>query len=165
GLAVVVTQDCDLEWDFNARQQPPTAGHDKLLYEVLMCGVHEEDRFLSGQYRDGAVPLAKKQSPWSIVRQNREPRFQYLGCLPFGSSQPTNVVADFKDFFSVPCEYLYKMLTAEAPAVKRVASLREVYREHLLQRFGWFLTRIGLQKDFHELVGGAAASGSTSPGR
>jgi hypothetical protein len=147
GHAVVVTQDCDLEQDFRARfaegdQEVPA---DKLLYGILLCGVYHEDICKAGKHRDKATALGSKE--WRTVQQNQSPRYQFLGHVPQLGGR---YVADFKDFFMVPCDFLYEEIRSER--AKRATEMVSPYREHLLQRFAWYLMRVGLPRDFHDLV-------------
>ena len=139
--AVVLSQDCDLEQDYNARQQGDQEGMDKRLFGVLLCGVYEEDEVRSGRYRDGATQINSRD--WNFVRQNRLPRYQYLGYVPGPNCK---LVADFKDYFLVPVPYLYEQINQGKTI--RMASMDSPWKDHLLQRFGFYMIRVGLPMDF-----------------
>ncbi|HEV8201520.1 MAG TPA: hypothetical protein VGS03_16010 [Candidatus Polarisedimenticolia bacterium] len=145
--AIVVSQDCDLEQDHVARfpAEGVVTNQDKLLFGIALCGTYDEALVKAGAHREGAAQLASKE--WKPVVKNMMPRFQYLGFIPqIGKT----LVADFKDLFFVPADYLYRSI-ADGD-VQRLASLREPYREHVLQRFVNYVGRVGLPKDFEFLV-------------
>lgn len=152
GLSVIVTQDCDLEQDYKARF--PTSGTDtnpdKLLFGILLCGVHEEATLKAGMHRPNAQKFGSKE--WRPVEQNQSPRYQYFGWVPPLGKQ---LVADFKDSFMVPCDFLYAEL--DAHSAQRAVQMDSPYKEHLLQRFAWYLMRVGLPIDFHMLPSGNSA--------
>jgi hypothetical protein len=139
--AVVVTQDCDLEQDYGARFGDQQVSDDKKLFGVLLCGAYEEAAIKAGTHRAGAKKFGRQE--WKPVTQNKEPRYQYLG---FVRDTDAVLVADFKDYFMVPCDYLYGLLDEGTSA--RVAELGSPWRDHLLQRFAGYLMRIGLPTDF-----------------
>ena len=145
--SVLVTQDCDLLQDFGARfpaDQAAAVSQDKLLFGMLICGVYEEDLVRAGKHRPEAKVFGAKE--WKPVQLNQDPRFQYLGFVPMVGKR---LVADFKDYFMVPAPFLYAEL--DARRVKCVAHMDTPYKEHLLQRFAWYLMRVGLPIDFHML--------------
>ena len=149
--AIVLTQDCDLEQDFGARFSEAVR-EDKLLQAVVLCGVHEYELVRAGTYRPGASRIRSDAA--KIVRQNREPRYQYLGFVP---QVGKCLVVDFKDFFALPCRLLYDELKSEGAPACRLASINSPYKEHIAQRYAWYSSRIGLPKNFDELVEPASA--------
>ena len=139
--AVVLSQDCDLEQDYNARQESDQENLDKHLFGILLCGVYEEDEVRAGIYRNGAARLGSKE--WKFVQQNTSPRYQYLGYVP---GPDCKLVVDFKDYFFVPVTYLYEQINRGA--TRRIASMDSPWKDHLLQRFGFYMIRVGLPMDF-----------------
>ena len=144
--SVIVTQDCDLEQDYSARfpDGEREVSPDKQLFGVTLCGAYPKDTLKAGKHRDQAKQFGSKE--WKPVAQNKEPRYQYLGNIP-GLGEP--LVADFKDYFMVPCSFLYDELWAQR--VLRLVEMESPYKEHLLQRFAWYLMRVGLPTDFADL--------------
>ena len=144
--AAILSQDCDLEQDYVTREQADPEKQDKLLYAVLMCGVYPEAVVLQGKHRRGAEDFKSQKTRWKLLQQNRDSRYQYLGYV-----EPVNktLVADFKDYFFVPTAYLYEQVGQHLTV--RQASMDSPWRDHLLQRFGFYMTRIGLPQDFHTL--------------
>jgi hypothetical protein len=139
--AVVLTQDCDLEQDYAARFGAGEVSDDKKLFGILLCGAYDELAIKAGTHRPGAKKFGRAE--WKPVTQNKEPRYQYLGYIPAADSV---LVVDFKDYFMVPCDYLYGLL--DGNGAERVCELDSPWRDHLLQRFAGYLMRIGLPTDF-----------------
>lgn len=149
GFTLVVTQDCDLDQDYKARfqtDQGVTVSPDKLLFGVLACGAYPEDTLKAGTHRAQAKRFSREE--WKAVKQNRDPRYQFLGYVPTADAV---LVADFKDFFMVPCDFLYRELQSQA--IRRIAEMDTPYREHTMQRFCWYMMRVGLPTDFEYLPG------------
>jgi len=145
--AVVMSQDCDLEQDFDARSSVGGAGNtaDKLLFSVILCGAYTATSLKAGRHREGAAAFGSKE--WKPIVQNKQPRYQYLGHVP-GISEP--LVVDFKDYFFVPGEFIYgEMRHGRAT---RISNVREPWRDQILQRFGFYLIRVGLPREFGELL-------------
>ena len=97
-----------------------------------------------GKHRPESKSFNHKE--WKPVERNQDPRYEYVGLVP---GVGKCLVVDFKDFFMVPCEFLYSELAVGS--VKRLAEMESPYKEHLLQRFAWYLMRVGLPVDFHQL--------------
>src|SRR5258708_11148574 len=71
-LAIVLTQDCDLDWDFKARSDAKLA--NKLLPNILLCEV-----WLSEQLRG---EQAIKSDIWRRIRSNGDERYHVLPAAP-----------------------------------------------------------------------------------
>ncbi|MBN2496532.1 MAG: hypothetical protein JXR96_18205 [Deltaproteobacteria bacterium] len=99
----------------------------------------------AGRHRISSKTFSRQE--WKAVKKNQDPRYQYLGAIP---GLPTKMVVDFKDFFMVPCELIYREI--ENGSVTRAVEMNSPYKEHVLQRFAWYLMRVGLPKDFDQLI-------------
>jgi hypothetical protein len=146
-LAVIVTQECDLEGDSRKRAEDPMAETD--LPSVLLCHA----KAVTGDVRDHLREhCGVKGERWRFVRSNSDPRFQYLAevhreedAADVGSAA---MLVDFKSFFTVRTEELYRQLrTAAEESAARFTILNCPWREHLQQRFTSYLSRVGLQRD------------------
>ena len=145
-LCVVISQDCDLEQDYRARETQPTelqgksdAPSDKLLPNVLLCEVHEAATVLA---RILGKDIKKR------INQNKDERYQYLQQIGaaqdvLGSGIPALII-DFKRYFTVPTDDLYSQLRANS---KRRTVLAPQYVEHLSSRFAYYLSRVALPRD------------------
>lgn len=136
-FTVIVSQACDLERDFEARNGGKPSG---LLRSVLLCEAIPEDLFR------GQVPSGS--DIWKRIRQNKDERYMLLravppeldatdqGCLALG--------LDFRRLFALRPEVVYEQLKSNA---RRRAVLRDLYGAHLNSRLSAYMARVGLPLD------------------
>jgi hypothetical protein len=143
-FAIVVSQDCDLEWDYNNRAEPrETEGRieDKYLKNILFCPLYQYESFIKGEHLSEWKRRMRSFYPKERerLRTNQEFRFHFLDkCLDF---QIPELVADFKHFFTVERELFYSKYHNTA---HYLCSLNPLFREDLSTRFSNFLARIAL---------------------
>ncbi|MGP8319185.1 MAG: hypothetical protein ACT6FD_00095 [Methanosarcinaceae archaeon] len=136
---IVMTQDCDLEWDFNNRSEPAAAKHDKYLPTVLACPAYNAEKFKNG---DHLKSNGLKMNKWGgdsynkILQQNNT-RFHYLEQNQ--ALQVPRLVIDFKHYYTIPRDALYMMYVEHY-----LVTINMLFRESLSQRFSNYLSRIGL---------------------
>lgn len=150
-LVIVLTQDCDLEQDseyyINARDNPST--DDKKLLSAIVAPLYNEGLFLQGEHLNDETINYKMRS---ITKKNKEgnltteyrylienaiPRYHHL---KFEENDPlVDSVIDFKHYFTLNIEELMRI-----KGERFVCKVSELYREHISQRFAYFLSRIGL---------------------
>lgn len=132
---IVITQNCDLQQDRDARN---TAEPDesKLLTHIQFC-----ELFLESEIR---VPRGLSTQPWKRVRQNQDERYHHLFEETFndGADHVPDLFADFKRIFSLPVEYTYQLLGKEG--FIRKALLQDPYLGDFIQRLHSFLSRVPL---------------------
>jgi len=137
-LIIVLTQDCDLEQDWNNRGK---AVQSTKLLSVLVAPLYNAEHVFLGEHLDDigikAEPINKKKSPGTMLMKNERPRYHYIDF-------PTEIpvvpsVADFKHYFSVHVSYLEQVRKQNF-----VCRLSELFREDVSQRFAAYLGRIGL---------------------
>lgn len=140
-LAVVLTQDCDLEQDFEIQCEPEKTVKDKKLISVLVAPLYNAEHVFQGTHlaelKISMEPINKKKTPGDYLLKNQRPRYHYLEFPPEIQVVPS--VIDFKHYFSVNANYLIKL----RPTIY-VCTLSALYREDISQRFASFLSRIGL---------------------
>jgi hypothetical protein len=141
-FAIVLTQDCDLEQDARSRFE---GGDGKSqLVNVLFCEAIETST-LKGQ-----VPSGK--DIWKRIIQNKDERYQCLEALPADLDADakgfSSLGCDFKRYFTLPVDEVYKRLACGQ--LQRRARLTTPYKEHLLSRFSFFLSRVPLPEN-HEV--------------
>jgi hypothetical protein len=137
-LAVVLTQDCDLEWDYKFRTEPQIT-QDKQLISVLLAPMYNAEHFFQGNHLSeidiASRVFGRKEQP--SVKQKNIARYHYLdfpvevGLVP--------CVIDFKHYFSSTVIYLEKLKKTAF-----ICKVAELYREDISHRFASFLSRIGL---------------------
>jgi hypothetical protein len=153
---IVMTQDCDLEWDFNNRSEPAAKKHDKYLHNVLACPAYNAAEFKDG---DHLKSNGLKMNTWGgdgykkILQQNNA-RFHYLERNQ--ALQVPKLVVDFKHYYTIPRDALYKMYVEHY-----LATINKLFRESLSQRFSSYLSRIGLP-ELKERIDAESASSVTS---
>jgi hypothetical protein len=137
-LVVVLTQDCDLEQDFNGR------GGDKQgnrLLSVLVVPLYNAEHVFTGEHLSEldikGTNINRKKTEGKTLMQNERPRYHYMDFpvdIPAVAS-----IADFKHYFSVQTTYLESIRKKHF-----VCRLTDLFREDLSQRFAAYLGRIGL---------------------
>lgn len=140
-LVVVLTQDCDLQQDFDHRRSEPSTSQDKWLLSVLVAPLYNVEHVYLGQHLselDMQMQQIKQNSTQGkYLKSNQLPRFHYL---EFPDSIPiVPSVIDFKHYFSVNVNYLHRV-----KKTKFVCSVSSLFREDISQRFASYLARIGL---------------------
>jgi hypothetical protein len=141
-LVVVLTQDCDLQWDFQCRfgkKRPAT--QDKALISVLVAPIYNADHVFGGeQLSELEVNMRVIQRPPKTegkqITNNQIPRYHYLEFDPQVALPPS--IIDFKHYFSVNVNHLR---SHREGFVGRMAPL---FREDVCRRFAEFLSRIAL---------------------
>lgn len=140
-LALVLSQDCDLQQDFSARVHGESAS---MLLSVLLVPLYEMGDAVSGEQLKEldvtmpSLPSGTKSQSARDLRQNKNARYH---CLPMSQEQDglPDVIADFKNYFAVNSSYLTGIR-----ARSLAGSLDTLYREDVVQRFAAYLARIGL---------------------
>lgn len=151
---VVMSQDCDVDVDFLSRTKEQDVYkqgltedeikerlqplHDKFLPTILICPAYLADSFFAGEHIDGWYIKPKNTGQVKKIKANNEMnRYHYL---PKNTDLGINdMVIDFKHFFTVPVDILYKQRKEGY-----VATVSELFREDLSQRFANYLSRFGL---------------------
>lgn len=139
-FAIILTQDCDLESDYKLRREESDPG--KFLPNVLFCEMIEAD-------------LARQPGPQKIdsdirrqARNNKNERYHYLRAVDNdqdarGEGLPAAIL-DFKRYFTLTTEEIYRRLLSAEGKMHRRCSLRTPFAEHLSTRFFCFQMRIPL---------------------
>ena len=132
-FAVVLSQECDIKWDFDARESG--GNNDKFLPVILVCPAYLASPFCNGEHiRDWKM----QNHDINVLKKNDKlKRYHYLH--PDIDFSIPELVIDFKHFFTLPRELLYKYRSTSY-----VATISELFREELSQRFSNYLSRIGL---------------------
>lgn len=138
--AVVLSQECDLEHDFNSRSNAVSPNMDKFLPSILLCPA-----YLAAQLKEGThletIQMKMHRIPtehWKGVKQHNNYRYHFL--VEDQDLQLPELTLDFKHFFTIPRAVIYR----EKYEAHYVCSLDDLFREHLSSRFANYLSRIGL---------------------
>ena len=137
-FAVIVSQDCDLEQDYKARNGLDDVKADKILPSILFCEVNTAEDICSS----GGVTGSSNRSQFSI---NKLERYQYLQKVDRSEDALheglPELGIDFKRYFTIPADEVYKRIATTA---KRRCYMNPPYLEHLSSRFCYFQMRIAL---------------------
>lgn len=138
-FAVILTQDCDLEQDFKARQGQNKP--DKLIPNVLFCHVATAEQLR------GTMGITT--DIWKRISQNKDERYHFLQKVGDDSEALhqglPELGLDFKHYFTLPTDELYHRI--ENGEAKRRCILVSPYLEHLSSRFAHFICRVALPED------------------
>lgn len=146
---ILMSQDCDLSRHFIDTHNPPAppkATDDKILPTVLICPAYEAESFFLGTHLTGRqMEPQKSSSRRDSIKNNNDKRYHFLP-----KSTKYNVpelVIDFKHFYTLPAEMVFKGTDG-----RYIATVNELFRESLSQRFAHYLSRVGLPElDLEEI--------------
>ena len=142
---IVLSQDCDLEWDFINRKDfsihtdNTQFKHDKFLHTILICPAYLAEHLKQGIHLQNQKMKMEEigSKKWNDIENNNNPRYHFLNnCLEL---QIPKLAIDFKHYFTIPRDKLY-----ESAKDHYIASVSHLFRESLSQRFAYYLSRIGL---------------------
>lgn len=136
---IVLSQECDLQHDFLTRSKIKETGpHDKYLFSLLLCPAYPAEPFRFGKHLDGCDMQRIGSDDFKRLKQNNLYRYHFL--QENEDKQIPELVLDFKHYITMPRDVAYRKVHRDSV----LASLNDLYREHLSQRFAHYLSRIGL---------------------
>lgn len=139
-FAIVVSQGCDLDWDFRARSENPS-NEWKRIPSVLFCEA------ITAEQLRGRADI--NSGIWQRIKGNNDERYHFLQRVPAEQDADQRGLPelgiDFKRYFTLPTEDVYFQISTRQ--IKRRAVLRSPYVEHLSSRFCYFQSRIALPAD------------------
>ena len=143
-LIIILTQDCDLQQDYDFRYSEPIKDtQDKYLLSLLVAPLYNVEHFYNGEHLSTLdltmvkFERRKDKTANKNLKDNLIPRYHYL---EFPSDIPiVPSIIDFKHYFSVNLRYLMGIKNE-----KFACKISELYREDISHRFASFLSRIGL---------------------
>jgi hypothetical protein len=133
---VCLNQECDLKNDFDTVQGELK---DSRLLHLAIAPAFVFEKFLNGSHWGEIFNTNnssnRKDTKAKLIVDNEIPRFHYL---KFPEQEMPELIIDFKHFFTVNREFLYKNIG------NRICSLDDLFKEKISQRFSYFFSRIGL---------------------
>ncbi len=150
-FAFVLSQDCDLDWDFTARLSQQKL--QRLIPNVLLCEVKRAKVQAKTIVDSEGSRDSNRSRIWTRIRQNKDERYQFFESiekchdLQEDDEKIGELVIDFKRYFTVPTDELYVRI--KYGETKRRCRLVHPYLEHLSSRFAFFQSRVALPED-HE---------------
>jgi hypothetical protein len=141
-LAVVLSQDCDLEQDYHQRQAGAWTETD--LSSILFCPAFPAEDL---RQRIGTQKI--NSARWNTIRNNKDDRYAYLSGISqvadgTGAGHPA-ILLDLTNYFTVRTAELYRQV--RLGEAKPRCRLETPWREHFQLRFASYLGRIGLSRD------------------
>lgn len=154
---VVVSQDCDLTQDYNSHNEKIKllnecnkdenklkSLNNKLIPSILLVEGFPAEQLRVGEHLSNlgiyTPTISKKtKTPWKNITQNETPRYHYLKEDELFKQSESDIVFDFKRYYTVSRGYLYSLFNEYYHV-----SLNELYRENLSIRFSNYISRIGL---------------------
>ncbi len=147
-FAIIVSQDCDLEQDFNYRfHQIGNKRHE--LPSILLCQAVAAEELTKGRHRQ----LFKSKTFRGNFKNNNDFRFHFVQAIPpaYDTLQEglPELGMEFKRYFSIPTAEIYRRI--ELAHTRRRAQLKSPYREHFCNRFYNFNNRIALPEEYESI--------------
>lgn len=138
--SVIVTQDCDLEQDYDNRKDKESADNDKYIHTILLCQAHLSEKLRGGTHLE-ELKIKTRHIPsaeWKQLIHNHMYRYHSLEEAP--DLQMPSLIIDFKHYFSI----LRNVLYTEEYSNRRIATISALFRDNLSIRYAQYLSRIGL---------------------
>lgn len=137
--AIIISQDCDLDWDYKARQN--NSQSNKLLNSIILCEV-----YTAQDIRSNKTNPEMNSQQWNLVKTNRHEQYHFFekvsleyDLLKEGLPELT---VDFKKVFGVDAQFLYHQIKFNK--VQRRAELVSPYLENFSNRYHYFHGRVAL---------------------
>ena len=135
----MLSQDCDLESDYRARQSKPS--DHKQIPNVLFCEVIEAEDLRGREGINSEI--------WRRLKKNTDERYAFLENVSAhhdacGEGTP-DLGVDFKRYFAIPTSEVYSQIMRGL--AKKRARLLPPYVEHLCTRFFGFQARVALPRE------------------
>ncbi len=152
--AVVLSQECDLHQDQQNRSSMTRATQDKYLHSVLLGPAYPAQSFKAGTHLKLLEVTCQTWGGdrWNSVLQNNNDRYHFLPASEL--LQVPDIVLDFKHFLTAPRGILLNLRPNTY-----LASLGQLFRDSLSQRFANYLARIALPDPDDEAQEKQAATG------
>jgi len=143
-FAIVATQNCDLEWDYNNRQGNKVQPY-KSLNSVILCEI-----FTAQEIRNISDKSVMNKDKWDLVKKHNHERYYFFEKIPSACDMEQvglpELTADFKRIFGIDAAFLYRQI--EVGMVKRRSILVSPYLEHFSRRYHSFHERIALPSQY-----------------
>lgn len=145
-LAFVLNSDCDLNWDYDAREPATGEGYadageirnsQRWVPHVFLCDAYYETE-IRNRPEIG-------RNLWERVKKNQVERFHFLCGAVVNRDDGSHIddlCLDFKRTFAIPTPQLYGAINNGS--VERVAVILPPYLQHLTHRFYGFHSRVGV---------------------
>jgi hypothetical protein len=114
--AIIITQDCDLDWDYNARFKNDNKNQEipnlKLLNSIILCEIDTAKNIRNLKETKDKNFLNSHE--WNLVQTQRHERFYFFEQVPNSCELEQEglpeLTADFKKVFGVTPEFIYHQI-------------------------------------------------------
>jgi len=152
--SVIVTQDCDLEQDWAAREEQRRQARsdpgDQALTHIMLVPAFVAEAFAAGTHFADRRMEGWGSKRFKHIEEHTLVRYHFLtreeGLLE------QNLVVDFKHYFTVDRDCFYRQ-AKEARTFDYLCSLGILYREAFSRRFSEYLSRIGFPPTNVQVLG------------
>jgi len=145
---IIVSQDCDLDWDYQARQNKDKPY--KLLNSVIFCEVYTAQDIRS----DKTIQI--NSSEWNLVKSNRHQQYHFFEKVPsdceLSQEGLPELTVDFKKVFAIDAGYLYHQISNNIARRRTILECR--YLEHFSHRYHDYHGRVALPAQHESEKGG-----------
>jgi len=138
-FVVVLTQDCDLDWDFTSRasETDENKRQNKLVPNILL-----------GELFPESVIRPRIGRNLDRVKSKQEFRYHYIPAVPLECDLAGEgiepLIVDFKRVLTVPCEEIYHRLNF---GIRRRTLIQGLHMQDLSNRFAHYASRVGLPEE------------------
>lgn len=140
--AIIISQDCDLDWDYQARQGQ--GKQHKLLNSIILCEVYPAEDIRFDKNRE------INSNAWKQIQSNQNRQFHFFEKVPsdceLGNEGLPELTVDFKQVFSIEAEILYHQINNKIASRHTVLECR--YLEHFSQRYCSYQGRVALPAEY-----------------
>ncbi len=140
--AVILTQDCDLDQGRDYLEDLPAepVESNQFIANLIMVPMFPAEHLREGKHLEDLYLVTQKRinsDRWKNVCNNNNLRYHYFNRDI--SLQLPDLAIDFKHYFTIQARMLVNLHEDHY-----LASINEIFREHLSQRFCNYLSRIAL---------------------
>jgi hypothetical protein len=137
---IVLSQDCDLTWGNEFFSRDMKKPFNQYLHNILLTPAFPAELVRGGEHLTELYGFNSSRitsANWKLIKQNSNSRYHYLPADI--DLQIPDLLIDFKAYYTIPFSYILELYS-----VSYHATINELFRESLSQRFAYFLTRIAL---------------------
>lgn len=144
--SIIVTQSCDLGFDYDARQNNNNPDH-KLINCVVVCDLFDASILRQDKTR------GMNTNQWNYIKQNNHERYYFLqkvdAKFDLLQSGLPEFTADFKKFFAIETGFFYYQIKKNVAQIRTV--LANPYLESFCSKYYNFQSRVALPEP-HESI-------------
>ena len=138
---VIITQDCDLKSDYKKRHEENiTDYYNQFIPSILFIPAFPLEIIKEGEHLKESYNIKQERlNSEKINRIKSENELRYHFLPSFIDYQIPELIIDFKLYYTTSSNYMHGHYNSHY-----LATINEIYRERLSQRFADYLNRIGL---------------------